>query len=190
MDAPLQIAFRHTAPSEALETLIRARAEKLGRYHPHIIAGRVVVEIPYRSAASARPPVAIAVEIDVPGRTLVARDEGNVHQSKSDQTAIVNRVFAAIERRLAADAALKRGAVKTSEAAGETGRVSRLFPAQSYGFIEIKEGPDLYFTRNAVQSGSFDTLAEGSLVEITRATTEGPMGPQASSVRPFGAAAA
>jgi hypothetical protein len=47
----------------------------------------------------------------------------------------------------------------------------------------VKGGPDLYFTRNAVVRGSFDSLRVGSLVQITRAVAEGVMGPQASSVQ-------
>jgi uncharacterized membrane protein len=51
------------------------------------------------------------------------------------------------------------------------------------GFIEIDNLTELYFTRNAVVSGNFDELEPGMIVQVTRATDEGPMGPQASSVR-------
>jgi hypothetical protein len=61
--------------------------------------------------------------------------------------------------------------------------VVRLFPRQNYGFVEIDGSPELYFTRNAVVGGDFDELAVGMMVQVTRATDEGPMGPQASSVR-------
>jgi cold shock CspA family protein len=61
--------------------------------------------------------------------------------------------------------------------------VVRLFAEQSYGFVEIDISPELYFTRNAVTGGDFDELEEGMVVQVTRATDEGPMGPQASSVR-------
>jgi len=49
--------------------------------------------------------------------------------------------------------------------------------------VQVKGGADLYFTRNSVVRGSFDALQIGALVQITRATTEGVMGPQASSVQ-------
>jgi cold shock CspA family protein len=61
--------------------------------------------------------------------------------------------------------------------------IVRLFPEQSYGFVEIDHSPELYFTRNAVVGGDFDELRVGMLVQVTRATEEGPMGPQASSIR-------
>ena len=61
--------------------------------------------------------------------------------------------------------------------------VVRLFPEQNYGFIEMDNSPELYFTRNAVDGGDFAELKVGMMVQVTRATEEGPMGPQASSVR-------
>jgi cold shock CspA family protein len=48
-------------------------------------------------------------------------------------------------------------------------------------------GPELYFTRKAVIGGSFEDLKVGTMVQVTQATGEGPMGPQASSVEMLGA---
>jgi len=76
---------------------------------------------------------------------------------------------------------------KYHENARQTGSVVRLFPDQNYGFVEIAGGPELYFTRNAVIGGSFADLEVGTMVHITVATGEGPMGPQASSVEMTGA---
>jgi cold shock CspA family protein len=61
--------------------------------------------------------------------------------------------------------------------------IMRLFPDQGYGFIEIDGSPELYFTRNAVTRDGFNQLEIGMIVQVTRAPGEGPMGPQASSVR-------
>jgi cold shock CspA family protein len=61
--------------------------------------------------------------------------------------------------------------------------VVRLFAEQSYGFVEVDNSPELYFTRNAVTGGNFDDLEIGMLVHVTRAIDEGPMGPQASSIK-------
>lgn len=103
---------------------------------------------------------------------------------KDDHTAALNNAFDAVERRLERVADIKEGKIKTTEAAPHSGMIVRLFPEQNYGFIEIDNSPELYFTRNAVH-GNFDDLKAGMLVEVTIATGEGPMGPQASSVRPL-----
>jgi cold shock CspA family protein/ribosome-associated translation inhibitor RaiA len=184
MDKPLQIAFKDLDSSAYLEGIIRERVSRLERFHNHITGCRVVVEIPHRSAKSAKQPIAIAVEVEVPGRsTVVAKDEENRHDAKNDQTVVINRVFDAVQRQLEDVSAIQRGDVKTHEGTYETGLVVRLFPDQNYGFIEVKGAPDLYFTRNAVTGGNFDDISIGTIVQVTRATTEGPMGPQASSVR-------
>ena len=81
---------------------------------------------------------------------------------------------------------IRRGEVKTHGSEGSVGRVVRLFPEQNYGFIEYPGSPDLYFTRNAVSGDAYDQLKIGAMVLVTIATGEGPMGPQASSVRPVG----
>jgi ribosome-associated translation inhibitor RaiA len=184
MHKPLQIAFRNMDSSEFLERLVREKVERLERFNPSIIGCRVVLEVPHRSPDSGKVPLGIAVEVEVPGRPLVvAKGEEDRREMKGDVTRVVNRTFEAIERQLSELQDMQDGVVKQHGATGESGVVVRLFPEQSYGFVEVKGSPDLYFTRNAVVGGVFDALRIGTLVLVTRATTEGPMGPQASSVR-------
>jgi ribosome-associated translation inhibitor RaiA len=184
MHKPLQIAFRNMESSEFLERLVREKVERLERFNPSIIGCRVVLEVPHRSPDSGKVPLGIAVEVEVPGRPLVvAKGEEDRREMKGDVTRVVNRTFEAIERQLSELQDIQDGVVKQHGATGESGVVVRLFPEQSYGFVEVKGSPDLYFTRNAVVGGVFDALRIGTLVLVTRATTEGPMGPQASSVR-------
>ena len=187
MDTPLQIAFKDMDRSDFLDALIRERARRLETFHGHIVGCRVVVETPFRSAEGAKPPLGIAVEVTVPGaKMLIAKEHQQRHDAKADHAAVVNRAFEHIERQLEEHKDIRRGDVKSSEAIGQTGRVVRLFPEQNYGFIEVAGSPDLYFTRNAVQGTGYDELAVGAMVRVTIATTEGPMGPQASSVRRLG----
>jgi len=184
MHKPLQIAFRNMESSEFLDRLVREKVERLERFNPSIIGCRVVLEVPHRSPDSGKVPLGIAVEVEVPGRPLVvAKGEEDRREMKGDVTRVVNRTFEAIERQLSELQDMQDGVVKQHGATGESGVVVRLFPEQSYGFVEVKGSPDLYFTRNAVVGGVFDALRIGTLVLVTRATTEGPMGPQASSVR-------
>jgi hypothetical protein len=144
----------------------------------------VVIDVPHRSPESGKVPFAIAVEVDVPGRpTIVAKGQHVRRDMKADHTRVINRAFESVQRRLADETDISEGNVKLHEAAGEAAQVVRLFRDQSYGFVEVRGSPDLYFTRNAVVGGDFDDIEVGTLVQVTRATTEGPMGPQASSVR-------
>ena len=113
---------------------------------------------------------------------IVARDVEAQRAMKGDHLAAINRAFEAVERQLEDLKDKQRGEVKRHENARQTGSIVRLFPDREYGFIEIGGGPELYFTRNAVVDGSFDQLKVGTMVQVTQATAEGPMGPQASSV--------
>ncbi|SHO64641.1 Ribosome-associated translation inhibitor RaiA [Pseudoxanthobacter soli DSM 19599] len=187
MDVPLKLTFRNLESSESVETRVRERAARLDRFHPRIIALRVSIEVPHRSPGSGKTALAITVEAEVPGRTLVAKASEDMRETRGDRLALIGRAFDAIQRRLEEDWKMKRGAVKVHEAAIETGRVVRLFPQESYGFVEIGGGGDLYFSRGSVANDAFDDLAEGMMVAVTRAMGEGPMGPQASSVRRLGA---
>ncbi|MFA5898397.1 MAG: HPF/RaiA family ribosome-associated protein [Hyphomicrobium sp.] len=187
MERALQIAFKNVESSDSLDALIRERVERLQRFHPNITGARVVVEIPHRSPEGAKPPLGIAVEIDIPGRgPVVAKGEEERRAVKGDHTPIVNRVFEAAERQLEQIAAIRKGEVKLHGSAGDTGVVVRMFPDQHYGFIEVKDSPDLYFTREVCGNGSFEDIKVGALVHVTRAPAEGPMGPQASSVKLMG----
>lgn len=188
MERPLQIAFKNMSSSEFIEGLVRERVERLQRFHPHITGARVVVEVPHRSAEGGKMPIGIAVEIDVPSHNpVVAKGEQDRREMKGDQAAIINRVFEAVERQLEQLTAIRKGEVKSHNSAGDTGIVVRIFPEQNYGFVEVKDSPDLYFSREVVAAGAFDEIKVGTVVHVTRATTEGPMGPQASSVKLMGA---
>ena len=186
MQRPLQITFKGMDSSPALEALIRERVARLEQFYPRLTGCRVVVEVPHRSAETAKVPIAVAVEADIPGRSpVVGRDQEERREAKQDQTAALNNAFEAVERQLEKLTDIQNEEVKARNGENQSGMVVRLFPEQSYGFVEIDNSSELYFTRNAVVGGGFDELQVGMIVQVTRATDEGPMGPQASSVRLF-----
>src|SRR5262245_17131930 len=159
MQKPLTISLRNLHSSDFLRNLAEERAARLEKFHPRIIGCRVVIEAPHRSAEGNHPPLGVSVEVDVPGRPrIVAKDMEAQRELKGDHLAALNRAFEAIERQLEELSDKQRGEVKHHGNERQTGNVVRLFPDQSYGFIEIAGGPELYFTRNAVVDGGFDDL--------------------------------
>jgi ribosome-associated translation inhibitor RaiA/cold shock CspA family protein len=184
MQRPLQITFKGMDTSPALEVLIRERVDHLNTLYPRLTGCRVMVEIPHRASETAKVPIAVSVEADIPGRApVIGKDEEERRESKQDQMAALNNAFEAVERQLEKLTDIQNDEVKAHEHSGESGMVVRLFPEQNYGLIQIDDSPELYFTRNAVLGDNFDELQVGMMVHVTRATSEGPMGPQASSVR-------
>lgn len=186
MQRPLQISYKNLQISPALDALIRERAAALERLHSRIVGCRVVVEVPHRGADSAKVPIGVTVEVEVPNRGLVvAKDVQERHEAKGDHTAPLNAAFDAVERQLEKINHVQHGDRKRHATAGRTAMVVKLFPEQNHGFVELDNSTELYFTRNTVVSGSFDDLSVGMMVIVTPATSEGPLGPQASSVRLF-----
>jgi len=111
METTPQITFKNITHSDFVEAHIAKRITQLERLHARITACRVVVEAPFGSV-EAKPPLGISIEIEVPRRTLIAKDVEQRHDSKGDGLAAINRAFAAIEQQLENDAQKKRGEVK------------------------------------------------------------------------------
>ncbi|MGE4219391.1 MAG: HPF/RaiA family ribosome-associated protein [Alphaproteobacteria bacterium] len=184
MEKPLQIAFKDMDSSAYLEGLIRARVARLERRHTGILGCRVVVEVPHRSTESGKLPLGIAVEIEVPGRNkVVAKGTEERRDAKGDHAAVVSRVFDAVDRQLEQLDDVRQGFVKAHAADSDTGVVIRLFPEEDYGFVEVRGSPDLYFSRSVVGDGAFEQMEVGNIVQVVRAAADGPMGPQASTIR-------
>ncbi len=115
MDRPLQIVFRDLGRSVFLTGIIRERVQHLERVYSHIIGCRVVVEPSHRNVVAAVKPLAISVEVEVPGRPkIVAKStsRGASAQRSRSRTAAVHQVFNTVQRRLEEFAAILKGNVK------------------------------------------------------------------------------
>lgn len=183
MDVPLEIAFHNVEKSEGLERLIRERVQRMHRRFSHINSCRVAFEAPHRSPSDRPRGYHVRIETRVPGKELVvSRDPGR--RDHFDPQMAVRDAFDAMERRLEQFSQEVRGDVKSHEPPLQ-GRIARLF--DDHGFISATDGREIYFHRNAVVDGRFGDLAEDAPVELSVATDESPIGPQATTVRPIGA---
>lgn len=184
MQLPVQITFRNMAPSPAVETHIRERADALDRLFGRIMACRVVVEASGRHQHKGRL-YHVRVDLTVPGREIVVSRDPAAHQAHEDVLVAVRDAFDAVRRQLEDYARSARGAVKAHETPTH-GRIARLFKTEGYGFIQSSGGEEIYMHRNAVAGGGFDALSEGDEVRYVVHEGEGDKGPQASTVVPLG----
>ena len=159
MRSPLQITTRDVPHSEALESHIRRKADKLETFYPHITGCRVVVEVPHKHKHQGRQ-FNVRLDITVPGDELVVNRE-----SDGDVYVALRDTFDAARRRLESFGSRQRGAVK-AHAPKLHGRVTRLVPEEGYGFIETAEGQELYFHRLNLANGDFDKLEVGGTVHF------------------------
>lgn len=109
MQRPLQIVFRDMDPSDAVETAIREKAEKLGLFYPHIIGCKATVEIAGKHKHQGKL-FKVRLDISVPGGELV------VNRDKHEEFYVALRdAFDAAKRQLEDYGQRQRGAVKSHQ---------------------------------------------------------------------------
>jgi len=180
MQVPLQITFRNTESSEALEAEIRKRVDKLNRYHLGMISCRVVVEAPL---ARHQKGGLFKVRIDIPCpecKLEVNRDPDSRNHAHQDPYVALRDAFLAAERQLEEHRSRRKREVKNHEEALH-GKIAYLSPMEDYGTITTPDDREIYFHRNSVLNANFDKLTIGTSVDFRE--EDGDKGPQASSVK-------
>jgi ribosomal subunit interface protein len=167
MKTPLQITFRDIEHSDAIESHIREKAEKLETFFEPIMSCRVVVEMPHQHKHQGKV-FNVRIDIGVPGSEIVVnRDQ---HE---DVYVALRDGFDAARRQLQDYARRLHGETK-SHAAEHVGQVVRLVPEEGYGFIRRTDGDELYFNSDNLVNANFDQLSEGVEVKfIEEAAAEG-----------------
>jgi ribosomal subunit interface protein len=159
MKFQLQITTRDVPHSEALESHIRQKAEKLETFYSNIIACRVVIEVPHKHKHQGRA-FDVRLDITVPGKELVVTREAD-----EDVYVALRDAFGAAKRQLEDYGRRQRGDIK-AHAPVLRGKVVRLIAEEDYGFIETPDGQELYFHRENLANVNFDQLAAGSEVQF------------------------
>ncbi len=175
MQRPLKITARDFQLSAAVETEIREKAAGLELYCDRLTGCEVIVEAPVGHHRRGGP-FRVRVDLSVPRSKLsVSR------QSEEDLSVAIRETFDAARRRLEDYTRRIRRDVK-SRVTQPIGLVNRLF--EDHGFLEAPDGREIYFHRNSVLGGRFDTLTVGTRVRF--AEEEGEQGAQASTVDVIG----
>jgi cold shock CspA family protein len=191
------ITFRRVRRTTRLDSEILERQHKLDLFYPQITKSRVLVELVQRRHQAGNR-YHVRIELTVPGETISVSHEAAWHvAARGAETVAVKRsaesgpehkhvrvalrdAFDAARRKLQDYARRQRGDVK--RVAGQTnGRVSQLFPLDEYGYIEDREGREIYFQKTSVLSRGFNNLTVGS--EVSFVEELGKKGLQASTVR-------
>jgi cold shock CspA family protein/ribosome-associated translation inhibitor RaiA len=191
------ITFRGMDRSEALESEIRARIDKLETYYQSIMGCRVLVELPQRHHSTGNR-YHVRIDLTVPGGEIVVAHDASLHANAQDidiekarkadepdperkhARVAVREAFDIARRRLQDYGRRQRGMVK-NRVRQPRGRIVRLFPIDEYGFIEAEDGHEVYFHKSSVLGNVFARLAVGSVVSFVEEL--GEKGPQASTVR-------
>lgn len=180
MQVPAEISYHGVDRSDWSEEFIGRQVERLERYAPDMIACRIAVEQPHRRHHQGRP-YHVRVEVTLPGHIdLVATAEPVEVPQTVELRTVIRDAFKAMEKQVKKAAEQRRPYdVKTHDQ--PMAFVSRVFPADDYGFITTPEGREIYFHRNAVLHGDYERLTIGT--EVRFAEEMGEEGPQATTVQ-------
>ncbi len=173
MEMQLQITSRNIDLSEAIETELRKRTEKLNKFYHRIIRCRIVVESPQRRHHQGKL-YKVNIDISVPGGELVVRKKPH-----EDLYVSIRDSFDAMRRKLEDFARRQRGDVKQHEEMPH-GRISSIFPEKGYGFITTPDNEEIYFHGNSILNRKLDQLDVG--MEVRFVEENGEKGLQASTV--------
>jgi cold shock CspA family protein len=197
MIVPVQVTFRNLSHSDAIEAFIRDKAEGLDRYYDHIMGCRVIVEVPHRHHREG-PHCHVRIDLTVPGGEIVVKREPTLHARQLDTEVeectkcmevarshkhlkvAIREAFDAARRKLQDYARRQRADVKSHKERPE-GRVCRIYPEEGYGYIETRDGSEIFFHKNSVLKGDFDDMKVG--IRVSYVEEQGEKGPQASTVR-------
>jgi cold shock CspA family protein len=183
MQAPIEVAFQHCEPSDAIRAEIVRQALRLERFSDRITSCRVVVEGPQTRHHSG-DLFHVDIQIAMPGRkdVIVGKTHGDARAHEHVLVAVRDAFDAAV-RQIEDAARDLRGQVKI-HVAEDHGRVTKFLAGEDCGFIETADGREVYFHRNAVLNDAFDRLEVGA--EVRFVEEPGEKGPQASTVHVIG----
>jgi cold shock CspA family protein/ribosome-associated translation inhibitor RaiA len=179
METPIQIEFQGMEPVEHVRSAIAKHVTDLAGRFGRITAGRVVVKSPgghQRTGGHYEVNIHLALPS---GREVDIDRTAKADERHADLSFVVNDAFKRARRRLQDHVRRMQGQVKT-HAERPIGTVTRLKAEQGYGFLETKDGREIYFHQNSVLDGKFSQLAAGTRVLF--AEELGEKGPQASTV--------
>jgi cold shock CspA family protein/ribosome-associated translation inhibitor RaiA len=186
MQVPLEIAFQNVDVQEWAENDIRERVADLERIYDRIVSCRVRVQQRATNRRSSIPPV-VHIDIGLPGQNdiVVSQEPERLLQKfqHPDLHNAIHEAFRVAEQRLISvkEQQTDRSHEWQPEDIKLVGQVAEIVPARDFGFLLTNTGGLLYFHREALTVGDFDTLEPGD--EVFYSESDGDTGPTATNVR-------
>ena len=185
MDRPLEIAFHNLQASESVEAEIRRQVRRLEVRYGHLTGCRVSVEALHQQHQTGNL-FEVHVTMSVPGRELaVSREPHHARERHAhpDVYTSLRDAFRAAEKQLESYKSRQADhAPATPPKTGTlAGQVALIEPGADHGFLIDDAGAQLYFHRDSVTNGRFETLKQGDPVHYVAET--GSRGPVAIKVK-------
>lgn len=159
MKLPLQIRFLGLEPSEAVESAVRTKAEKLEQFCPDLMSCRVSIEQEAKHQHQGRP---FAVRIDV---TRTGRELSVDRVRDEDVYVALREAFDAMRRQVEGSLERTRGDEKLHPTPLH-GEVVRFADDARSGFIRAAGGDEYWFGPENVVGIPYEHLALGMAVQF------------------------
>jgi ribosomal subunit interface protein len=159
MKQPLQIRFIGMSPSDAIESAVRKKAEKLDHYANDIMSCRVTVELAHKHQHQGRP-VTVRVSLTMPEHELSV---DRVHDE--DAYVAVRDAFDNMTRQVD-DVVRRRRGDEKQHAVPVRGEIVRFSDAEQSGFIRAADGNEYYFSAANLADVPFENLRVGAQVQF------------------------
>lgn len=179
----MQVSFRNLGYSAAIASAVRERAAKLEKFYPRITSLRVIIE-PSERRHHQGNLYHVRVDMTLPGHEIIVRRDPAEHHAHEDIYVAIRDAFDATRRQLEDYVRRRFRGRKRHHEEPMHGLVTRIFPNEDCGFLSSVDGREVYFHRNSVLAGEFDSLQVGD--EVCFSETLGEKGPQASTVQAIG----
>ncbi|HLK81545.1 MAG TPA: HPF/RaiA family ribosome-associated protein [Xanthobacteraceae bacterium] len=186
MQTPVEIDFHGLKADERLRACVMKNISVLEQRFGRITAGRVVIRAPserHRTGGVCEITIRLSLpqgrEVDI-GRSEKAE---KADPRLADPVVALNAAFKRARRRLQDHARRMRGDVKTHDGP-PIATVKRFDEAGGFGFLETRDGREIYFHRNSILDGGARQMEPGT--RVTFCEEMGNKGPQASTVKVLG----
>lgn len=181
MQVPPEIAFRGVTPTDEMKAQILDGIEKLEDVYPNLTSCRSMVadDTPDQQSGN---NYRVRLEIGIPSKNVVVDHQHPAPADRAGLQQMITEAFATARKRLIKAKELQRGKVKRHELPPH-GRIVRLLVDDTgvrYGFLETRDGQQVYFHEDALVDLDYDDLEIGD--EVRYAAAQGDEGPQASTV--------
>lgn len=177
----LNITYRDVEKTEAIERLVREKADKLDEVCDHIMSCHVAIEKDHERPASGSP-YRVRIDLTVPpGHELAVDKSPDKGVQYPPLESVIRDAFNAARRQLTQLSDRQQNHVKEHPQQSTAAIVTKLFPEDGYGFIKSLDGQEIYFHQNSVLHNDFDRLGIGTGVQFF--AEEGEKGLQATTVR-------
>lgn len=183
MAIPLRITFRGIDRSDAIESVIRQRSTQLERFAEQLEDCHVTIDMPHEHRRRGNQYAVHIVLQTLSGELEVAIDP-SLDQSPRNFQSVVSDAFDAAARRLEENTQGNSNDANGLDRSLPTGRVTKLFLGDGYGFIATPSGLEVYFHESSLVGAGFAELSVGSEVHFTLAPRDGDPVVRATSVQP------